>query len=159
MDIGPSGCQQLGPKWDLDAVYTPDAPEIPAPTPEPNGRTVVQIIKSSAPAFAVDGNNGAANGQNVFLWASDPGNLNQQWVEINRGDGFFSYRKQGTKHCLAGGTGGFNGQNIFLWRCGANNQNQHWQKVATGSDLVQLRKRSAPGFALDGGNGGSRGRT
>lgn len=161
VDIGSEGCFQLGPKWDLEAVYTPDSPPVltPAPTPAPasGNRTLVQIIKSNAPGFAVDGLNGASNGQNVHLWTLDPDNPNQQWVEINRGDGYYSYRKQGTTHCLAGGTGGSNGQNVYLWRCGKNNQNQHWQKVAGGTDTVQLRKRSSLGFALDGGNGGSAG--
>lgn len=161
VDIGSAGCLQLGPKWNLEAVYTPDAIPTPSPpsppTPIPTKRTLVQIIKSDSPGFAIDGRNGASDGQNVHLWTANPNNINQQWIEIDRGNGYFSYRKQNTVYCLAGGAGGSNGKNVVLRRCGARNQNQHWQRVDTGTGSIQLRKRSSPGFALDGGNGGSPG--
>ena len=118
---------------------------------------VVQIIKRNAQNFAIDGNNGAANGQSVYLWEENSRNINQQWVEINRGAGFYSYRKQGTNHCLDGGRGGANRQDVYLWECRDNNQNQHWQKVSTDNGFYQLRKRNALGFAIDGGSGGSNG--
>ena len=118
---------------------------------------VVQIIKRNAQGFAVDGGNGAANRQNIELETANPNNINQRWIEIDRGNGFFSYQKQGTNHCMDGNNGGANRQTVYLWVCSDNNQNQHWQKVDVGSGFVQLRKRNATGFTLNGGSGGSRG--
>lgn len=116
--------------------------------------TVVHIKKRNAQDFAIDGNNGAANGQSVYLWAQNSNNVNQQWVEINRGDGYYSYQKQGTNYCLDGGNGGANQQDVYLWQCSDNNQNQHWQKASTDSGFYQLIKRNAPGFAINGGSNG-----
>ena len=132
----------------------------PAPTNNTNNNigdtTVVHIRKrSGALAFAIDGGRDAARAQNVYLWAQNPNNQNQRWIETDLGNGFYSYEKQGTAHCLDGGRGGANLQNIYLWDCQRNNRNQHWQKVSVGSGFVQLRKRNAPGFAIDGGNNGA----
>lgn len=35
VDIGPAGCDQIGPKWDLDAAYEVE-PDDPQPPSEPN---------------------------------------------------------------------------------------------------------------------------
>ena len=138
-------------------VDVDDTPEpIPAPAPNPDSN-VVQLVKRNATGFAVDGMDGAANRQNVQLAAINPNDINQRWIEIDRGNGFYSYQKQGTGHCLDGNNGGANRQNVHLWICGANNLNQHWQKVNVGSGFVQLRKRNALGFTLNGGSGGSQG--
>jgi len=117
---------------------------------------VVQIRKRNASGFALDGGNGASNGQNVYLWSQNQNNINQQWVEINRGGGYYTYRKQDTNHCIDGGNGGSNNQNVYIWTCNSNNQNQHWQKVDMGGGHYKLVKRNAP-YAMDGGNGGSKG--
>lgn len=116
---------------------------------------VVHIKKRNAQGFAIDGMGGATNGQNVYLWTQNANNVNQQWVEINRGGGYYSYQKQGTSYCLDGGNGGTNRQNVYLWQCGENNQNQHWEKVSTDSGFFQLVKRNAPGFAINGGSSGA----
>ncbi len=116
---------------------------------------VVTMRKGNANGFSIDGNNGSANNQNVYLWASNNNNVNQQWVEINRGNGFYSYKKKNTNHCLDGGNGGANGQNVKLWSCTNNNQNQHWKKVNVGGGKFRLEKRNASGFSIDGGNGGA----
>lgn len=118
---------------------------------------VVHIRKRNAQDFAIDGNNNATNGQSVYLWGQNANNANQQWVQISRGNGYYSYQKQGTDHCLDGGNGGANRQDVYLWECSDNNQNQHWEKVSTDSGFFQLVKRNAPGFAIDGGNGGDNG--
>ena len=117
---------------------------------------VVHITKRNAPGFAIDGNHDAANTQNVYLWSADPNNVNQQWIEIDRGNGYYSYQKMGTNHCLDGGApGAVNGQNVYLWNCGeGNNQNQHWQKVDAGSGAFKLIKRNDEGFAINGGSAG-----
>ena len=117
----------------------------------------MHIRKRNAQGFALDGNHGAANGQSVYLWAQNANNENQQWVEIDRGNGYYSYQKQGTNHCLDGNRGGANRQDIYLWECRDNNRNQHWQKVSTDSGFFKLVKRNASGFAINGGSNGSNG--
>jgi len=122
----------------------------------PAERTV-HITKRNAQGFAIDGQGGAANRQSLHLWSEDSSNVNQQWIEIDRGNGFYSYQKQGTDHCIDGNNGGVNQQVVYLYRCESTNQNQQWEKVNTDSGFVQLRKRNASGFAINGGTGGSRG--
>ena len=126
-------------------------------TVEPEDNILVQIRKSNATAFAVESSPGGTSGQNVFLWTANANNVNQQWVEINRGDGFYSYQKNGTDFCMDGNNGGSNRQNVQLEACNSSNQNQLWQKISVGDGAVRLIKRNAGGFALDGGNGGARG--
>ncbi len=120
-----------------------------------NNNPTFVLTKRNASGFSIDGNNGGANQQNVYLWSRNTGNVNQQWEEIDRGNGFYSYRKKNTNFCLDGGNGGANGQNVKLFTCGANNQNQHWRKVNINGNF-RLEKRNAPGFSIDGGNGGAR---
>lgn len=119
--------------------------------------SVVHITKRSGQDYAIDGNQGAANGQSVYLWNQSTNNVNQRWIEINRGGGYYSYQKQGTDHCLDGGNGGANRQDVYLWSCSGTNQNQQWFKSSTDSGFVKLIKRNSSGFALDGGTGGSNG--
>ncbi len=120
------------------------------------GNPIVSMKKGNI-NYNIDGNFNGANGQNVYLWASNNNNINQQWEEINRGGGFYSYKKRNTNYCLDGGNGGANGQNVYLWECGNNNQNQHWRKVNLGNNKFRLEKRNASGFSIDGGNGGANG--
>lgn len=123
------------------------------------GSNVVHITKRNAPEYAMDGGNGASDGQDVYLWSANANNTNQQWVEIDRGDGYYSYQKQGTNHCMDGGNGGANSQNVYIWTCADNNQNQHWRKVDVGSGYYRLEKRNAPGFSINGGSGGADGQS
>ena len=120
---------------------------------------VVQILKRNAPAFAIDGNSGGENGQDVFLWSENATSTDQQWYEIDRGRGYFSFRKVGTNFCLDGNRNGADGQNIYLWTCADNNQNQHWLKVGVGGDYYRLEKRNSPGYSLDGNRGGANGQS
>ena len=119
--------------------------------------SVVQIKKRNASGFAMDGGNGGANGQNVYMWKQSSSNVNQNWVEISRGGDYYSYQKEGTNFCIDGNRDGANNQNVYLWECKDNNQNQHWQKVSTGNGYFKLIKRNSSGFALNGGSGGSNG--
>ncbi|WP_370977929.1 discoidin domain-containing protein [Agaribacterium sp. ZY112] len=118
---------------------------------------VVHMKKRNASSFAMDGRTGGANNQNVHLWSASLANVNQNWNEINRGGGYFSYQKLNTNYCLDGGNGGANGQNVILWTCSDSNQNQHWRKVSVGADSYRLEKRNAAGFSIDGGNSGASG--
>ncbi|WP_405206625.1 RICIN domain-containing protein [Aquimarina sp. LLG6339-5] len=125
-------------------------------TPNNNGSsTIVHITKRNATGFAVDGMGGGADGQNVYLWSANQNNVNQQWIEIDRGNGYYSYQKIGTDYCIDGNNQGANRQNVYLWSCAENNQNQHWKKVSVGGGAYKLIKRNAPGYALDGGSNGA----
>ncbi|WP_299252750.1 ThuA domain-containing protein [uncultured Aquimarina sp.] len=119
--------------------------------------TAVHITKRNASGFAIDGDWGGTNGQNVYLWSENENNINQQWIEIDQGNGYYSYQKQGTNYCIDGDHGGINGQNVYLWTCAENNQNQHWEKVAVGGGAFKLIKRNAPDFAINGGSNGANG--
>ncbi|MEM6522633.1 MAG: BNR-4 repeat-containing protein [Bacteroidota bacterium] len=118
---------------------------------------IVHITKRSASGFALDGGNGGANGQNVVLWAQNSNNVNQRWVEIDRGGGFYSYQKVNTNFCLDGGIGGANGQTVKLWTCNNGNQNQQWKKISTSDGHYRLQKRNATNFCIFGGSGGANG--
>ena len=117
---------------------------------------IVHITKRNAPNFALDGNFGAENEQNIYLWNADENNVNQQWIEIDRGDGYFTYQKMGTNFALNADYDGSNNQNAYLFTINENNQNQHWQKLDVGEGAFKLIKRNAPELALDGGNDGAR---
>ncbi len=157
-DLGPSGCNQIGPTFDVNWLASRarfNGSTNPNP-PNTNG-TIVHIKKRNAQNFAIDGDNGGANGQNVYLWGANQNNANQQWVEIDRGNGYYSYQKRGTNFCIDGNRNGANRQNVYLWQCSSNNQNQHWQKVATSGGAYKLIKRNATGYALNGGSNGKNG--
>jgi hypothetical protein len=116
---------------------------------------VVQLEKRNASRYALDGGNGATENQKVILYTSNPGNVNQQWIEILRGDGYYSYQKVNTNYCMDGGNGGTPNQNMILWPCQENNHNQQWSKINTVAGYYRLQKRNAQDFAIDGGNGGA----
>jgi len=121
--------------------------------------SIVHITKRNATGFAIDGNKGGANGQDVYLWSESGTNENQQWLEIDRGNGYYSYQKVGTDFALDGGKGGADRQNVYLWTVEEDNYNQHWKKVDLGNGAFQLVKRNAPSFALNGGGSGSNGQS
>ena len=129
------------------------------PNPPVQQGTLVHITKRNSPGFAIDGGNGGANGQNVTLSAADPSDESQLWVEIDRGNGFYSYEKYGTNYSIDGDGGGAKNQNVYIWQTSATNQNQQWQKQATGGGAFKLIKRNATGFAINGGSGGVEGRS
>ncbi len=121
------------------------------------GNPLVTLRKGNSTGFAIDGGNGGGNGQNVYLWSYNQNNVNQQWIEINRGGGFYSYQKRNTNFCIDGSSGGGNGKNVKLWACNAGNQNQQFRKINVGNNRIRLQKRNASGFSIDGRGGGSNG--
>ena len=123
----------------------------------PRSNPVVTMRKSNATDYALDGRNGASNGQNVHLWTYSSTGVNQEWIETDRGGGYYSYVKNNTNHSLDGGNGGAKRQNVTIWSTNSSNYNQHWRKVAIGNGVYRLEKRNALNFAIDGGSGGSRG--
>ena len=119
---------------------------------------VVHITKRNSSGFALDGKNGATNNQNIHLWATNKNHPNQQWIELDRGNGYYSYQKMNTNHCIdGGGITTANRDNVFLYFCEANSENQQWKKVATDGGAYKLVKRSNEGFAIDGGSNGQNG--
>ena len=56
--------------------------------------SVVQIKKRNASGFAMDGDNNGVNGQNIYLWLQNAVNINRNWIEIDRGNDYYSYQKK-----------------------------------------------------------------
>ena len=114
---------------------------------------VVRMQKGNETDFAIDGGNGGIDNQPVVLWPNRT-NENQQWVEIDRGGGYYSYQKLNTDFCIDGGNGGTDDQLVKLYTTQSANQNQHWKKISVGNNKYVLEKRNAVGFSIDGGNVG-----
>ena len=150
VDIGSAGCDDIGPRWDLDAVYGTGSGNNGSGN---NSGGNFRLVKRNASGFAIDGGSRNANGRNIELY-DNVDHPNLTWTEIDRGNGYYSYQKLGTNFCIDGRNGGANGQNVHLWTCSTNNQNQHWRKINVGGGNYVLQKRNAPNFAIDGGRGG-----
>lgn len=116
------------------------------------------VMEKNGSDFSIDGNGGAIQGQQLYLWNTNLTNVNQQWVQISHGDGYYSYKKQGTNLCWDGGSGGVNGQPVTLEVCDSGNFDQHWEKVKvfSGTEIYRFQKRNASGYSIDGNNGASR---
>ena len=123
-----------------------------------NAHAATFVMEKNNTAFSIDGNGGAVVGQQPYLWNTNLNNVNQQWVQISHGDGYYSYKKQDTNLCWDGGSGGSNGQAITLEPCDASNYDQHWEKikVISGTEIYRFQKRNASGYSIDGGNGATR---
>ena len=113
------------------------------------------VIEKNNQSFSIDGNNGASQGQQLYLWDTNAGNANQNWVQLDRGDGYYSYKKLNTNLCWDGGNGGAKRQAVTLQTCADSNQNQQWKKVKVASDAETYRfeKRNASGWSIDGAGG------
>ena len=110
------------------------------------------VMQKQNTAFSIDGNNGARQGQQVYLYETNTNNVNQQWIESSVGGGYFTYQKQDTSVCLDGGSGARNRQAVTLERCDSGNQDQHWEKVTMSNGSFRLEKRGT-NFSIDGNNG------
>ena len=116
---------------------------------------IIYNMRKRNQQFSIDGAGGAQQGIQVYLWNTSLTNVNQQWVELDRGNGFFAYQKRDTSLCLDGGNGGARLQPIILNTCSANNQNQHWQKIDQAEGHTRLKKRGVS-FSIDGNRGAAR---
>jgi len=123
---------------------------------EEGSSNFISLRKSNSTSFALDGDDGGANRQNVYLWSYGATNKNQQWEEVSRGGDYYSYQKRDTNYCLDGGNGGENRQTVYLYKCSSDNQNQHWKKVTIGNNY-RLEKRNAPNYSIDGNANGENG--
>lgn len=124
---------------------------------KPKGNPIVHITKANNTNYALDGGKGTSNYQNVKLWASQTGNLNQQWEEIQVGLDYYKYKKVNTQYCLDGSRDGTNNQNVRLEKCDYSNQNQHWKKIGLGNGKYRLQKRNSGSYSIDGGKGSANG--
>ena len=110
------------------------------------------VMQKQNTTFSIDGNNGARQGKQVYLWETNQANVNQQWVETSISGGYYSYQKQNTNVCLDGGRGARNRQAVTPETCNRNDQDQHWKKVSTANGTFRLEKRGT-GFSIDGNRG------
>ena len=117
------------------------------------GRIVVMQKQNTN--FSIDGNNGARQGEQIYLFDTNLDNVNQQWVEIDVGNGFYSYQKINTSLCLDGGDGADFLQPVTLETCDTTNHNQHWRKVSLANGSFRLEKRGT-NFSIDGNHGAQR---
>jgi len=117
-----------------------------------NANTVVMQKQNTS--FSIDGNNGAKQGQQIYLYRTDVNNINQQWIETSTDGDYFYYQKENTNLCLDGGEGGAKRQPVTLEICNKSNENQHWEKVSTSNNSYRLEKRGT-NFSIDGDNGGT----
>ena len=124
-------------------------------SPKRAASSAITMRKRNASSYALQGDDGGINGENVFLYSVNANDQDQQWEEIDRGGGYFTYTKAGTNFSLDGGRGGSDGQNVYLWTTSSGNYNQHWKKVSISGNIYLLQKRNASGFAIDGGRRGS----
>jgi len=112
------------------------------------------LMQKQGTQYSIDGGNGSVQNElPVYLWESDANNVNQQWVEIDRGDNFYSYQRSNSSLCIDGGDGGALGQAIVLSSCDESNLSQHWNKVSVGGSSYRLEKRDAPEYSMDGNRG------
>ncbi len=116
------------------------------------------VMEKNNTSFSIDGNGGAQVGQQIYLWNTNTNNTNQNWIQLDRGNGFYAYKKENTNLCWDGGNGGARRQAITLQPCDASNQNQHWKKVkvVSGTEIYRFEKRNAPGWSIDGNRGAER---
>jgi len=90
VDIGSAGCNVIGPKWDLDAVYgnvstslNPEPAPAPPPTPTPEPTSTPTggssaSNNSGAVGFATDGNRNTR-------WTTERSQRSGQWFQLDLG--------------------------------------------------------------------------
>lgn len=117
-------------------------------------------IQKFGTGFSLNGGSGGTNGRQLSLYPTI-NHVNLTWVQIDRGNGYYSYKKKNTNYCIDGGGNGANKQAVKLWTCSDGNQNQHWKKIkiTSGTENYRLEKRNASGYSIDGGGGASQGQT
>jgi hypothetical protein len=114
------------------------------------------VIEKYDTGYAIDGGSGSEReGKTAYIWTTDDemDSENQWWVQYDRGDGYYSYKKYGTSLCLDGGEDGSDGQEITLEECDADNYDQHWEKVKvfSGTEVYRFIKRNDDEHAIYGG--------
>lgn len=113
------------------------------------------VMEKYGTGYSIDGNNGAIESQQIYLWPTDTTNENQHWVQLTRDDGYYAYKKYGTNLCWDGGDDGDQEQAVTLETCDEDDYNQHWNKIKiySGTEIYRFEKRNASDYSLDGNNG------
>ncbi|WP_051084084.1 polysaccharide lyase family 7 protein [Gilvimarinus chinensis] len=111
------------------------------------------VMEKHGTGHAIDGNGGAQTGQQLYLWETNLTNLNQHWVQLDRGNGYYAYKKENTNLCWDAGSGASRQQAVTLQECDESNYDQHFAKVKVypSSEIYRFAKRGAQEFSLDGG--------
>ncbi len=120
--------------------------------PLSNAATFVMEKKNTS--YSIDGAGGAKKGQQIYLYNTSTKNVNQNWVQLSRGNGYYSYKKKNTNLCWDGGSGGSRGQKVTLQTCKSSDKDQQWKKIKVSGDTYRFQKRNASGYSIDGGRGG-----
>jgi poly(beta-D-mannuronate) lyase len=120
------------------------------------------VMEKVDTGYVIDGNwYSTQEGEQVYLWEKDDDydNENQHWVQLDRGDGYYSYKKYDTNLCLDGGDGGSNYQAVTLEECDEDNYDQHWEKikVTSGTEIYRFAKRNDTDYSIDGSGSPSNG--
>tara|TARA_R110002072_G_scaffold2280_1_gene18809 strand:+ start:15539 stop:17326 length:1788 start_codon:yes stop_codon:yes gene_type:complete len=113
------------------------------------------VMQKQNTSFAIDGNNGAIQGQQIYLWNTNQDNANQQWIERKLSNNYYAYAKINTTLCLDGGDGAARRQAVTLQECDNSDKNQHWRKVNISNGSFRLEKRDTA-FSIDGNGGATR---
>ena len=76
-------------------------------------------------AHSIDGGNGGAIRQNVYVWSTDADDYNQQWEKVSAGDGSYTLRK---RNAILYGIHGGKAENLFNVNMHSNfsHPNLHW---------------------------------
>lgn len=90
-----------------------------------NGAYSYQLLNTH---YSLDGGNGGGLDQDVYLWSTNASNQNQQWIKVDKGNGFYQLQKaNSTGYSIDGGSTNANGANVELWRSTSGSQNLHWE--------------------------------
>ncbi len=116
------------------------------------GNNIVTMRKRNAMSYALD----SGNNEDLYLYDYNANNANQQWEEIDEGNGHYRYKKVNTDVCIDGGSGGSRYQVVTVETCD-DTQDQEWKKISMGDGYYRLEKRNAEDFSLDGKGSGSNG--
>ncbi|UTF58974.1 polysaccharide lyase family 7 protein [Gilvimarinus sp. DA14] len=110
------------------------------------------VMEKHGTGHAIDGNGGAQMDQQLYLWETNLTNLNQHWVQLDKGNGYYAYKKENTNLCWDAGSGASRQQAVTLQECDESNYDQHFAKIKvySGSEVYRFAKRNADDFSLDG---------
>ena len=117
-----------------------------------------QITKKNTPSFCLYGgeDDQMKEGDPVTLFPFEEGDLSTVWVEYDRGDGYYSYRKMNTNYCITSEPVGANSQGVFIAECDMYNYNQQWKKLEAANGYSRLEKRDYS-YVINGRQGAETG--
>jgi len=144
---------------DYVRVYQQGAPPPPPPpgptnTPVPNGGGISQttwysVINQNSNKCVDDKDGGTANGSIVQQWACFAGSVNQGWLFVDVGGGYYRVmsRKAQSLGWDVSGVSTADSAKVHLWAYGGGN-NQQWQAQSLGNGYYRFIARHS-GKCLD----------